>query len=421
MINDAFINNLGIRIGVICRAFIVMVGLCVAYCVTAEPPSSEPASWLRHTIDGTSRGADGVRLADVNGDGLQDITTGWEEGGAVRVYLNPGPATGEREWPRVTVGLASSPEDAIFVDVDGDGVMDVISCTEGDTQTIWIHWAPDEPAYYLYPDLWKTEAIPATVNLTRWMFALPLQLDEKNGVDIIAGSKEPNAQIGWLEAPPNPRKVQDWRWHSLYRAGWIMSLLALDMDDDGDCDILASDRKGPSRGCLWLENPGHGETHHLPWAVHRIGSEDKEVMFLTYSDLDGDGENEIIAAISGQEVVIHHRPASPEQPWPRSIIPLPADAGTGKSVAIGDMDGNGRNDLVVTCENAKDRYGVFWLSYRGTLNEAEWSFHDISGKKDGVKYDLAELIDLDRDGDLDVLTCEERDNLGVIWYENPRH
>jgi hypothetical protein len=23
------------------------------------------------------------------------------------------------------------------------------------------------------------------------------------------------------------------------------------------------------------------------------------------------------------------------------------------------------------------------------------------------------------DGDLDVLTCEERANLGVIWYENP--
>ena len=28
-------------------------------------------------------------------------------------------------------------------------------------------------------------------------------------------------------------------------------------------------------------------------------------------------------------------------------------------------------------------------------------------------------VDMDGDGDLDVLTCEERDNLGVIWYENP--
>ena len=36
--------------------------------------------------------------------------------------------------------------------------------------------------------------------------------------------------------------------------------------------------------------------------------------------------------------------------------------------------------------------------------------------------DRIELLDLDGDGDLDVLTCEERQNkngLGVIWYENP--
>jgi hypothetical protein len=30
-----------------------------------------------------------------------------------------------------------------------------------------------------------------------------------------------------------------------------------------------------------------------------------------------------------------------------------------------------------------------------------------------------QLLALDGDGDLDVITCEERDQLGVIWYENP--
>ena len=37
----------------------------------------------------------------------------------------------------------------------------------------------------------------------------------------------------------------------------------------------------------------------------------------------------------------------------------------------------------------------------------------------GVKFDLVQLLDIDRDGDLDILTCEERDGLGVLWYENP--
>ena len=33
--------------------------------------------------------------------------------------------------------------------------------------------------------------------------------------------------------------------------------------------------------------------------------------------------------------------------------------------------------------------------------------------------DLLEAVDLDGDGDLDLITCEEVADLGVIWYENP--
>ena len=39
---------------------------------------------------------------------------------------------------------------------------------------------------------------------------------------------------------------------------------------------------------------------------------------------------------------------------------------------------------------------------------------------EGVKYDRIELLDLDRDGDLDMITCEERAGLGVVWFENPQ-
>ena len=56
----------------------------------ASPPLETP--WLRHTIDDTSRGADGVRLIDMDGDGRLDIATGWEEGGVVRLYRHPGKA-----------------------------------------------------------------------------------------------------------------------------------------------------------------------------------------------------------------------------------------------------------------------------------------------------------------------------------------
>ena len=71
---------------------------CVLLClgIFASSGSLVDQTWNRHTIDSSNRvagkrGADGVRLLDVNHDGRLDITTGWEEGGAVAIYLNPGP------------------------------------------------------------------------------------------------------------------------------------------------------------------------------------------------------------------------------------------------------------------------------------------------------------------------------------------
>src|SRR5262245_32422421 len=84
----------------------------------------DTAPWPRHTIDASSVGADGVKLADVNRDGLRDIITGWEEGGEVRLYLNPGPAQNRQPWPRLRLGQVRSPEDAVLADLDGDGMLD---------------------------------------------------------------------------------------------------------------------------------------------------------------------------------------------------------------------------------------------------------------------------------------------------------
>ena len=108
----------------------------------AEVTIESDAIWKRHTIDNSSRGADGVRLRDVNGDGLPDIATGWEEGGVIRVYLHPGYASAKQPWPSVTVGEVNSPEDAVLVDLDRDGAFDVVSSCEGRVRTMFFHWAP---------------------------------------------------------------------------------------------------------------------------------------------------------------------------------------------------------------------------------------------------------------------------------------
>src|SRR5262245_18479202 len=132
----------------------------VLWSPAADPPE-RGTPWARHTIDDSSKGSDGVRLADVNGDGLLDIATGWEEGGIVRAYLHPGPDKVRKPWPAVTVGKVRSPEDAVFADLDGDGAVDVVSCCEGSTMTVFVHWAPKDKAKYLEEKEWKTEPFPA--------------------------------------------------------------------------------------------------------------------------------------------------------------------------------------------------------------------------------------------------------------------
>jgi len=400
--------------------------------LAAGSASAEPESWSRHVIDNTARGADGVRLADVNGDGLLDIATGWEEGGLVRVYIHPGPDKAAEAWPSVTVGKVKSPEDAVLADLDGDGRMDVVSCCEGNQRTVFVHWAPREPDRYLEPDAWTTEAIAATAGQQMWMFAVPMQIDGRGAIDLIVGSKGSGATVGWLQSPnrgsraPNAtqatgsRDLAAWRLHPLRDAGWIMSLQTHDMDGDGDLDILASDRKGPRRGVFWLENPGRSSaTAGDSWREHRIGGDDREVMFLTRGDLDQDGAAEIVAAVRGRGLTIFQATGEAAEPWRSFEVTMPDGVGTGKGVAIGDIDRDGRQDLVFTCENASgEKSGIRWLSYSQSIHDPVWKDHEISGPE-GIKYDRVELIDLDGDGDLDVLTCEESANLGVIWYENP--
>lgn len=384
--------------------------------------NGDEGGWVRHTIDDSSVGADGARLRDVNGDGLPDIATGWEEGNRVRVYIHPGFDAVRDRWPAVTVGEVGSPEDAVLVDLDGDGASDVVSSCEGRVRTMFAHFAPADSERYLDADAWTTEPFPVTAGASAWMFCLPMEIDGANGVDLIAGSKHPNGMIGWLRSPKSPRRVDTWTWHPWFDATWIMSLEAVDMDGDGDLDLLASDRKTGRSGCLWMENPGRDAMRasaEREWREHRIGARGAEVMFLDDADVDGDGLEDVIVPTYGGPMLWHRRLDASGTRWETHEIAMPPGVGTGKSVRVTDLDHDGRPDLVVSCGNSGNgKSGLFWLSAAGKPGEADRTYHEISGPK-GVKFDLVQLADLDGDGDLDVVTCEERDQLGVIWYENP--
>ncbi|MFO8012225.1 MAG: VCBS repeat-containing protein [Phycisphaerae bacterium] len=432
------------------------------------------AAWPRHVIDDSSRGADGVRLLDLDGDGDQDIVTGWEEGGITRVYLNPGPDKAKERWPAVTVGKTPDVEDAVFGDFDGDGAVDVVSCCEGGTRTVFVHRAPKEPGRYLDPSAWTTEPVPASQGRMMWMFAeRPAGgLDPRGQPAFFAAGKGKGAAVGWFRIPRGKeRDLAAWTWHPIEKVGWVMSIVSVDMDRNGSLDIVLSDRRGPARGVFWLENPWANGDPADPdaWRRHDIGGKGREVMFLDYADLDGDGLRDVVVATKPRDILFCRRlppaearrksggatvclsnrapraehtdwqairgtrrgtpmlsqkresmPPARSVEWEERTIRMPETAGTAKAVAVGDIDGDGRADLVFSCEAATPpRPGVMWLKNEpATFASADWPARDISGPE-GVKFDRMELVDLDGDGDLDVLTCEERAGLGVIWYENP--
>ena len=362
----------------------------------AQSPSPQCESpWLRHTIDSGHRGADGVRLGDFNGDGLMDVVTGWEESGLIRLYVHPGHTRARQPWPATTIAEAASPEDAVPMDLDDDGRLDIVSCHEGKRRQVLVHWNNgDQP--------WTTTSFPQ-LDGVMWMYALPLtKLNSRRA--LVVGSKGKNASITLMLSPTdsqkaNRRKISQWKKIPLRNAGWIMSLRAIDMDHDGDRDIVFSDRKGNHRRAGWLEQPSRPDSS---WKEHSIAGDELEVLFLTATP------NRCLIATRNSITLDCRSGASG---WDIQEIANPPEVPLGKAVERLPDD-----SIVLTANSHSSSHPMspgIWIR----CPKGAWSPIDETPR---VKFDRMEILDLDGDGDLDIMTCEERQNLGVIWYENPQ-
>jgi hypothetical protein len=393
--------------------------------LAAQPSLSPDEQWPRHIIDDSSKGADGVKLGDLNNDGFADIVTGWEEGFKTRIYLHPGIDRVTEKWPSVNIGETPSVEDAVFVDLNGDDYLDVVASCEGQEMAMYLLFAPKN-GEILDPKQWKQMLLPGSKGKTRWMFAEPADVGfgSKTVRLLFAASKDPEGTVGYWEIPRDAeQRKAPWKWRQLAETGWVMSILPKDMDGDGDLDLFYVNRKNEFRGTYWLENPGSVEA---VWTNHLVGGDDLESLFAKIADLDQDGLEDIVLTAKDQQIIWWRRLDATGLAWEKRALEYPENTGSAKAVAIGDIDQDGLPDIVVTCENADSpKQGAFWVKQAANRPFEQWQASGISGPE-GIKFDRIELIDLDRDGDLDVLTCEEhyvkngeKKGLGVFWYENP--
>jgi hypothetical protein len=249
----------------------------------------------------------------------------------------------------------------------------------------------------LDPSHWRTDRFKQ-IDGAMWMYALPLGAIDSRPA-IVLGSKGKDASITLMLGPAQPtRDLSAWTPVRLRDAGWIMSLRAVDMDHDGDKDIVFSDRKGSLRRAGWLEQPTNWTD---TWTEHAVAGQGREVMFLTATP-----ERWLIAMRGGISLDCTRSATG----WAIKQIAHPLGVVNGKAIEV-LPDG-----AIVLTSNTDaspqpDLPGI-WLRDA----DGRWSSIDPTTR---VKFDRMELVDLDGDGDLDVMTCEERRNLGVIWYENP--
>jgi hypothetical protein len=397
-------------------------------------PEAARAGWVFHVIDNRGNGADGVAVADVNGDGRPDVAGDFEESGIARLYLNPGAAGIRKPWSAVDIANGwrfVGIEDVTFADLNGDGRPDAILL------------AMDWPASRLGisrlidPEHPGRRASWSTFFLTPWYSGLFLKVraiaDPKEHLEhLFAGSHSNHFFFPHAEAAIERSDLQLIRMNvgkprTLERIVKADLLEPFDVDRDGVADLVVADNERFG----WYSNPG-STSATAPWVYHQIGTKIKQFAFC---DMNGDGITDIVgaAAKAGRpaDVVGYWYEGSRERPGEFTEHPIRiAGRNPGankdyafKGIACGDLNGDGIIDLVVT--GSGPGYGVFILTRPAGSSPAQaiWTVTPITPWSLHRKYDNVLLADLDGDGDLDIVTCDETDSdftrgLGIVWFEN---
>jgi hypothetical protein len=185
---------------------------------------------------------------------------------------------------------------------------------------------------------------------------------------------------------------------------------AEDFNGDGWTDIAVVDFPGTQT--WWFENP---QGKPGPWKKHTLTSVTNNESPQLF-DIDGDGKNELIAAVApntkesdgpNRAMAFMARGKDVTQPWTIHQISEKAAPFTTKyshGLGIGDINGDGRNDIIVPAG---------WWQAPLRQKSGKWQFNNANFGKEGATM---HVFDIDGDGDNDVLGSSPH-KFGVWWYE----
>ena len=335
----------------------------------------EAPDWKPHHVRDVERAGRTYRNCfatlpmDVNADGFTDFITvayfpknvGWVE--------NPGRS--DKAWTYHEIDLPGTSEAAKLVDLTGDGKPEVLP--NPTNVVVWYELEKAGPSPTWKKHDFGKEAAGHGVGSG--------DINGDGRVDLLTPK-------GWFEAPADPRN-DTWAWHAAWDLGATgIQILGRDVDGDGLADVVYG--KGHDYGLYWLKQT-KGTDGKPVFTKNTIDESIASVHSLIWADLNGDGKAEEL--VTGKRVYAHE------------IEPGATDGSVIAYYVFDRPAAKWAKHVVFQGEPAKN------ASPKGAERNAQTDF-PVGTAGTGLQI---EAIDLDGDGDLDLL-CPGKS--GLYWFEN---